>query len=205
MTIFTQEARRWYVGVLKPGATSKAGPRRGLPEDRADEAVIERSLIDAGFDHYLPRMTHRFRHHRSNKIIARRRILFTGYVFVAAPTPPARMDWPSLGRCDGIGGVLQMDGWPLECPRGYVETMRTAEAEGHYDKDDAGPESGRGKQRLARHRFAVGTVVRPKRGPFAGFNGLVEDVTGQGLIKVAIEIFGRATPVEIKPEQLEVV
>lgn len=160
-------------------------------------------MAEAGFTSYVPRMKHRFRNPRSRKIVERKRILFTGYVFVAEPR--GGMDWLRLRACDGIGKPLQMDGWVLTCPNGYVEKMQDAQAAGRFDRDDivTDAESGRAKRHLARHRFAVGTPVRAKDGPFAGFSGLVEDVVGQGLIKVAIEIFGRATPVEFADNQLE--
>lgn len=151
---------------------------------------------------FIPRMTHRYRHHRTHSVVERRRILFTGYVFVAEPN--GGMNWPLLGACDGVARVLQMDGWALACPAGYVEELQAAQAAGRFDRDDTDPAGGRAKRHLARHRFTAGTPVRAKEGPFAGFNGLVEDVVGQGLIKVAISIFGRATPVEFEHQMLEV-
>jgi transcriptional antiterminator NusG len=52
--------------------------------------------------------------------------------------------------------------------------------------------------------FEPGELVRVTAGPFADFNGTVEDVNYEkSKVRVAVSIFGRATPVELDFAQVE--
>jgi len=52
--------------------------------------------------------------------------------------------------------------------------------------------------------FEVGEVVRVNDGPFNDFSGVVEDVNYEkSTMRVAVQIFGRSTPVELEFFQVE--
>ncbi|MBN2114173.1 MAG: transcription termination/antitermination protein NusG [Acidimicrobiia bacterium] len=52
--------------------------------------------------------------------------------------------------------------------------------------------------------WEVGETVRVVEGPFADFNGVIEDINvDQSKVRVLVDIFGRETPVELGFEQIQ--
>ena len=51
--------------------------------------------------------------------------------------------------------------------------------------------------------WEVGETIRVVEGPFADFNGIIEDINvDQSKVRVLVDIFGRETPVELNFDQI---
>ena len=55
-----------------------------------------------------------------------------------------------------------------------------------------------------RHQVREGQIVRVIGGPFTGFRGEVKEVDEQ-TVKVDVQAYGRATPVDLSLRQIELV
>ena len=60
------------------------------------------------------------------------------------------------------------------------------------------------KKRKAEIDFALGEMVQVLEGPFAHFQGKVEEIDEtKGKVKVSVDMFGRETNMELDFEQVE--
>ncbi len=199
----------WYIARIKPGWSRIAPDRvitRGgdagspLQPDRLGETQIERSLRDAGFDCYFPRMRKEVVDRRRRRTTVRAFPLFTGYVFVNGVAT----------QCDGVAEVLgiRMEGRPSAVPANVVEAFRSAERGMAFDDTREARikrrEQGRTWLETVKMQFPLGAVVgiRDSAHPFHGFHGEVVSVTGKGMVRVMMTLFGGAAPVEVDAREL---
>jgi len=124
---------------------------------------------------------------RGKKVTSERRFM-PGYVLV-------RMEMSNKGY-HLISSINRVTGFLG--PQGKPMPMRDAEVNAILNRVEEGEIAPRNLI-----RFEIGEKVKVTDGPFEGFDGMVEEVDEpHNRLKVAVSIFGRATPVELEFTQV---
>jgi transcriptional antiterminator NusG len=86
-------------------------------------------------------------------------------------------------------------------PNGKPQAISEAEAGRMLNSKE---EAAAAPKQRAKVDYEIGDAVKVLEGPFASFNGTVEELDfDRSRVKVSVSIFGRATPVELEFEQVE--
>ena len=133
---------------------------------------------------------------KNHKLRERKIKILPGYIMV-------EMDLPELGwktTCNAIRRIQGVNGFvgtqPTERPRpiSTEEAKRVFQVSGDLKGE---------KRSKTKQAFEVGDNVKITDGAFATFDGTVEEISSDMTkLKVNVQIFGRATPVELECTQV---
>jgi transcriptional antiterminator NusG len=171
---------RWYIIHVYSGFEKKV-------RETIREQAEQKGLANL-FEEILVPMEEVVEVRRGKKVNAERKF-FPGYVLVKMVLNDET--WSLVRNTAKVTGFLGPGGKPAPIPEHEAERIRNQVAEGVEHP----------KHTVA---FISGDHVRVADGPFASFNGVVEEVDeAKGRLKVSVSIFGRATPVELEYSQVE--
>jgi len=173
-------AKHWYVVQAYSSFEDKVVER--LKER------IERSDLAEQFGEIIVPREEVVELKKGQKVNSQRKF-FPGYILVEMEMNDET--WHIVKDTPQVSGFLGSGGKPRPMPAKEVEALK--------QQIEEGVERPRPKV-----MFDVGDAVRVMDGPFASFNGVVEDVMeDKAKLKVSVSIFGRPTPVELDFVQVE--
>jgi transcriptional antiterminator NusG len=179
-TVATKSDAKWYIVHTYSNFEKK------VSEEIKRQAVIQ-GLNDL-IEEVLVPTEEVIEVRRGQKVNAERKFL-PGYVLVRAKLTDEC--YHLIKNVAKVTGFLGQNNKPMALRQSEVERILSQVHEG----------AERPKPSVT---FEIGEQVRVADGPFTSFNGVVEEVDeDRSRLKVAVSIFGRATPVELEFTQVE--
>lgn len=171
---------RWYIVHAYSNFEKKVA-------ESIREQAAQRNLADQFEEILVP--TEQVVEVRRGRKVSSERKFFPGYVLVKCDL--SDQVFSLIKNTPKVTGFLGADNKPM--PISEAEAMRI--------KGQVAEGVERPKPSIS---FEIGETVRVADGPFASFNGVVEEVDdARSRLKVAVSIFGRPTPVELEFAQVE--
>ena len=172
--------KNWYIVQSHSNFENKVA---GLIKEEAEKANISEKIDEI----VVP--THDITEVKRGKRIQRKKKYFPGYVLIKS-----EMDDDIYHMIKGIkrvSGFLGSQGIPVP-----VSDIEIEKILGQIKDGVAQPKFG--------IEYSIGEKVQVVDGPFASFNGMVEDIDeDKSRLKVSVSIFGRPTQVDLEFNQVE--
>ena len=173
-------AQRWYVVHVHSGFEKKVA--QAITEQSQRKGLAEY------FSQVLVPMEEVIEVRRGKKVNSERKF-FPGYILINMDMTDE--SWHLVKDTPKVTGFLGSSGKPSPISKEEAQAILSQVQEG-VDKP---------KRSVI---FEVGETVRVADGPFASFNGVVEDIDEEKeRLKIAVSIFGRSTLVELGYGQVD--
>jgi len=172
--------KNWYIVQSHSSFENKVA---SLIKEEAEKAKISDKIEEI----VIP--THDITEVKRGKRVQRKKKYFPGYVLIKS-----EMDnniYHMIKNIKRVTGFLGSKGVPVPVSDNEIEKIL-----GQIKDGVAQPKSS--------IEYVIGEKVQVIDGPFASFNGMVEEIDEEkSRLKVAVSIFGRPTPVELEYNQVE--
>ena len=172
--------KNWYIVQSHSSFENKVA---SLIKEEAEKAKISDKIEEI----VIP--THDITEVKRGKRVQRKKKYFPGYVLIKS-----EMDnsiYHMIKNIKRVTGFLGSKGVPVPVSDNEIEKIL-----GQIKDGVAQPKSS--------IEYVIGEKVQVIDGPFASFNGMVEEIDEEkSRLKVSVSIFGRPTPVELEYNQVE--
>jgi transcriptional antiterminator NusG len=172
--------KNWYIVQSHSSFENKVA---SLIKEEAEKAKISDKIEQI----VIP--THDITEVKRGKRVQRKKKYFPGYILIKS-----EMDnniYHMIKNIKRVTGFLGSKGVPVPVSDNEIEKIL-----GQIKDGVAQPKSS--------IEYVIGEKVQVIDGPFASFNGMVEEIDEEkSRLKVSVSIFGRPTPVELEYNQVE--
>lgn len=182
-------SRSWYILQTYTGYEKKT--------ERTINSLLEKKEIDSDVVTNVKVPVEEIVEIKDGKKKIRKVNFLPGYVML-------EMDLPEFGwkdtcakirKIQGVNGFVGTDANTRPFPISKEEALNMLQRSGEIKGD---------KKPHIRQSFNVGDVVKINDGPFASFSGTIKEINlEKEKLNVDVQIFGRATPVEVSFLQVE--
>lgn len=171
---------RWYVIQTYSGMEQKV-------EKLLREELERRNVLEKVHEIFIP--TEKVLEFKNGTQVEKNKAYFPGYIFINMVLDNDIIY--IIKSIPKVSGLVGMNGIPSPLPECEIKKITERINESSKNPRNA-------------IRYVVGGQVKISDGPFASFTGQIDDIDEKKQeLKVSVMIFGRATPVTLRYDQVE--